>query len=801
MSGGFTVATGPFPFGNNDSEIYGGVSSKPYVHSIKFHDPPQHPPLSAPNGVWAPASTVSEVSEPTQQMHTTMEVAVPRYLYKYENAETAFSESVMEHPQGHGTTFTNDLYETKESERDDLLKEAEGIDFFEEELFMKAAPINVISPSSLAASSAPSSAMSSPIRNPIEAGKRKLEEFKRKKLAALAAKKVAQAPTSAQEPLTLNNEQGQDARESSLLAGRLAAAEDRIQKAERQAAEATHRASELDAALIKVLRQLESVDSERNSLQREKADLLGEIIMVKSSHEGAQQNRFDLEIQLQEAHSRIETLERDQMNKNDTKEATELQEQIERMKALMAGKDMHIEQLSRSSAETEAELAALKEIVAQENMSSTLDQQNLQIQVDSLQSIIAQKDRELVGERESFAEVEASLHQDISDLKEDIQEMRDSLREAMAEREALEATVAALEQQLSDRESQMKELSFELEQIKKERDAVRAESQRVLETAALDTSNARNDLAAALHDVAASKSEAETLKSEVEVLKQQVETATGGRQGRGNDPGTLRLRLEKAEMAVEQERRRVSALERQIRDQQLRTEEGTRATEAALDLRRRCEELERQVVQAQAALQAAGSVSSPCCEDEDKKRHLSEAMQEQLAATESEVLHLRAQCAAAAGTVEKLLEENALLTDRINGQSNEIQRLRDAMAAANRFAVEADAALASTPSSATVEGGLHRQVSWSLPGGLKLPGDATLGSGAPTPLTSGDYSAFLDKMDLQPLPPGVPGYNAMNRRSSAERLSASSPKQKEVKKKGYSFWAWVAGADIADDSD
>jgi hypothetical protein len=52
----------------------------------------------------------------------------------------------------------------------------------------------------------------------------------------------------------------------------------------------------------------------------------------------------------------------------------------------------------------------------------------------------------------------------------------------------------------------------------------------------------------------------------------------------------------------------------------------------------------------------------------------------------------RSQCAAAAGTIEKLLEENVSLVERLNGQTeklsrqkDEISKLKDAVVAAGRF--------------------------------------------------------------------------------------------------------------------
>ena len=98
------------------------------------------------------------------------------------------------------------------------------------------------------------------------------------------------------------------------------------------------------------------------------------------------------------------------------------------------------------------------------------------------------------------------------------------------------------------------------------------------------------------------------------------------------DAETLRYRLEKAELAVEKERRAAQALERQLREGAAAVEEGRTAAVAALEMRRRCDDLERQLARALAE-------SEP--EQREAKELAMRAAQEQAAAADAVSLELR----------------------------------------------------------------------------------------------------------------------------------------------------------------
>jgi hypothetical protein len=102
--------------------------------------------------------------------------------------------------------------------------------------------------------------------------------------------------------------------------------------------------------------------------------------------------------------------------------------------------------------------------------------------------------------------------------------------------------------------------------------------------------------------------------------------------GKPQDVETLRYRLEKAELAVEKERRAAQALERQLRDGATAVEEGRTAATAALEMRRRCDDLERQLARALAE-------SEP--EQREAKELAMRAAQEQAANADAVSLELR----------------------------------------------------------------------------------------------------------------------------------------------------------------
>jgi hypothetical protein len=732
-------------------------------------------------------------------------------------------------------------------------------------------PIRTASAATSYRSSAPSSALSTPVKGKgyksggnttIEAGRKKLEEFKRKKMAALTKKAAAAAAaggssggndTTTHHTATTTNSNSNSNNDTEILVlqGRLAAAEERAKYSQQEAAEASRKASQLDADLQTILHQLENVDAERTALQRDKAAMVGEAVMLKSEVEmalqrcnemqaalgAAEEDKVRLQYMLEQANSSNNNMA-DQEESGDNNSAAAiraaaLQAEVDRLQAQLADKDVQVAQLT-----------------------CTLEQQQVDASTTSAQQ--QQQQQQLLLQLEQQGLEMEQVRDDLQSAHEDVAEIRDSLREAEVERQSAEANAAGLSAQLAAAHARITELeqatlvqdsynsnadnagtgtglmekeevvqrqADEITELQTQLNEALDEARRVSELAAEDVSAARNDLAAILHEAASSKAEAQRLQEEVEVLTRHLESnsSSGGGEGgsrwggggggrSADDVGTLKLRLEKAEIAVEKERRMVSNLQKQIKEQHNAAQEGSRAVEAALELRRRCEGLERQVVQMQQQQQIYGPSSTSGGGGEGYQQQ-----QEQ-----GKVSLIEAQMAsAAASTIEKLLEENNSLTDRINSQARELERLQDAMAAANRFATEADLALAaSTPTSATQGslgggggggkggGGLERQISWSLPGGVKLPLES-LGLGAPTPLASGEdvgqemYAPLPLGREMQApmlMYSGGSG-SGMIEQGGWKTTTTTTTTPKKKKQGGYSFWQWVAGADVADEEE
>lgn len=121
----------------------------------------------------------------------------------------------------------------------------------------------------------------------LEAGRRKLEEYKRRKQAVLGARKApgvsgtSSPRAGAQSGSTGGASDANVAAITERFQAELTAALSRA-----TAAEASN--SELSRDLNHVLRQLETVDQERNSLQREKAAMVGEMMTMQAALETAQ---------------------------------------------------------------------------------------------------------------------------------------------------------------------------------------------------------------------------------------------------------------------------------------------------------------------------------------------------------------------------------------------------------------------------------------------------------------------------------------------------------------------------------
>jgi hypothetical protein len=158
----------------------------------------------------------------------------------------------------------------------------------------------------------------------------------------------------------------------------------------------------------------------------------------------------------------------------------------------------------------------------------------------------------------------------------------------------------------------------------------------------------------------------------------------------------------------------------------------------------------------------------------------------------------RAKCESAARTIEMLLEENTAATEALNHKSDEVRRLRAAMATAAQFveAAETDAVEAERAAAAMGAAPSPRQRALSsAEESMDIP-QGTEGFGASRPLPP-QLAAVVEQANQRLIMSPEP------RMVSPRSPAGDNYKGNKNRRRGggYSFWQWVAGADIADVED
>jgi hypothetical protein len=253
------------------------------------------------------------------------------------------------------------------------------------------------------------------------------------------------------------------------------------------------------------------------------------------------------------------------------------------------------------------------------------------------------------------------------------------------------------------------------------------------------------------------------------------------------------MRLDKAEAAVEAERRTVQSLERQVREGRTAAEEGRGATAAALELRVKLDAADREIATLSSRLHElslhgshpAAAVASPKGKEGDMLVAV-RAAEARAEAADAAAHDLRSQCDAVAHLMTKLMDENSELAARLNRLSDETARLQAALLAS----AARDADVAATPVQ-----DMHtpqRAISLTGPGQVSTPqssipleGQYVQQYGSPFGATLQPQSSVTDS-DIASVGPYT--------RSTVRR-------ERKATGRGYSFWQWVAGADIADSVD
>ena len=257
----------------------------------------------------------------------------------------------------------------------------------------------------------------------LQAGRRKLEEFKRKKAAALSRKSSV-------------HKQGDFPSESEHQVSHTQVTEPHV--ADINHDEIVRLKKELEMAT----KELEIVDAERNSLQREKASLLGEIMSLKTIAE-SKPNIIN--------------------NSNDSEKAIELlkdeldtvKSQCQSLEASLKEKDKTCLSLHEENINLQKEISALKI-----NSGIVFERQqvdHLRVELENLRATLsaAQAENEtLRANHETALQQERGareqLEQELEDSKDNIESLRELLGEGEQERLGMAETIAALRKELEN---------------------------------------------------------------------------------------------------------------------------------------------------------------------------------------------------------------------------------------------------------------------------------------------------------------------------------------------------------------
>jgi len=305
----------------------------------------------------------------------------------------------------------------------------------------------------------------------LEAGRRKLEEYKRRKQAVLGARK-APAVSGTSSPRARAN----DSRAVGTSDGANAAAaitekfQAELSAALSRAKAAEASKSELSRDLDHVLRQLETVDQERNSLQRDKAAMVGEMMAMQAALETAQtqaqaqatdsanaeeyqNNMRNAEMQIQELESaRNDLVQRLERERNEHHHQVELL-RVEKDNAVAQGDESNqrVSQYAQYNEENQQWITATQA----DSQAVREDNDRLQQELNTALAEIDAKNTITAGAPDSSAEFQRQQQQ-ISALQAEFEGLHRQLEAERAQRNDLEVTLSSCQlEQERERQSLM----------------------------------------------------------------------------------------------------------------------------------------------------------------------------------------------------------------------------------------------------------------------------------------------------------------------------------------------------------
>ncbi|GAB4816728.1 hypothetical protein N2152v2_003774 [Parachlorella kessleri] len=416
-------------------------------------------------------------------------------------------------------------------------------------------------------------------------------------------------------------------------------------------------------------------------------------------------------------------------------------------------------QFGAELAKAHAELAEVKAQQAQQLAETHSAQQALtKAQEDATrhEQALQLERRQAETLRARCAELEGQLHESVVEA----QHAQRAAAEAQARSgHQAQQQLAVLEQQHASQVASLQDVLSSAERRAAEAAAAAGALSAEADSLRAQLAAARHAQSAALADLAPLKAHSARLEAELEAMQQLAQATPRQGGSRTDDPGALRQRLEKAEMALEKERRalqagavarcrvlavaysderrpchvtiKAKALERQLVENQRAADEGRSLVQELQEANHRVGDLERQLgaagsqlqqeqltaQQLRQALEQATRVQQAATAQQAQREHATEeqlrlaarAAEERAAAAEAVALDLRAQCEAAGATLGKLLDENTELADRLNRQTGELAGLRSAVQQLQEQAALGPQSAAAAGEGGSGEGGLQAE--------------------------------------------------------------------------------------------
>lgn len=556
----------------------------------------------------------------------------------------------------------------------------------------------------------------------LQAGRRKLEEFKRKKAAALSRKNSL-------------SQQREYVRQ---------------EFAETKLEEAQEEIQRLRSEVQQLSTDVEAYAEEKTVMEREKAALLGELVSIKASVEAnpaASSDAIDL---LRE-------------------EIGAMRERTESLESSLIASRSECTLLVEEKSKLEEALHALRiQTAVPIEQHATVSSDALLAEIQSLQDSL-----------KSASEREAQLQDDVFESRENIDSLRELLSEGEQERLELVETIQKLNEELHAMRSEAGN-PYQAQPVVHD-DAMYCQKIAELEA----------NLSRAQQEIQEWRRKAEN-KSEAQ-LDHGAFDAAGGTDA---SLQALRVKLAKAEAAVEAERQAYQALDQKSKQWQDSVQENMAMRSQMIELREREKSLEQQIESLH--LGRGDMVASP--------NEVQQAVQRAQAA-ERQAHELHVELEQANITITKLSGEVNDLITRLKEQSQVIVEMKEKETPFDSVPIN-DGASPPRQSTTAITDMSHQSMAQPPPQSMSHNQTSLFDLyQQPPPMTQEPMHAVVEETfradqqqtspTMQPIPWTVPGGIIEPEQSPEMEQSQHPTEEEDSAPRKVGFWSWVAGADLA----